>query len=336
MSCALDARFGMHALQDFLLIAIKKYDLTQVQKEEWSQVVCMIEKGNDFESSLNPVTEHNLLKILITETGHFLSALDKEYSLKIMSGEIEWPATQLLKKIVNTLPEGDRTLHALTSNYDLLFEYACSHAEISYSNGFFGEIFRKKDWQSIERALLREEKVYHAKKMQIRYKIKKHVRIYKVHGSLNYFFYRGEVVENNAWLWSPPDFAERVIITPGLSKYQALQRYRQELLQDADGAIENSTHFLFLGYGFNDSHLEEYIRRKLISQSCHGLIITRSANQKIKTLLENSENLWLICKEESQASNSTLILNKKYPEGLILKEQNLWDIREFTQTIFGG
>lgn len=62
------------------------------------QVVCMIEKGNDFESSLNPVTEHNLLKILITETGHFLSALDKEAFLKIMSGEIEWPATQLLKK----------------------------------------------------------------------------------------------------------------------------------------------------------------------------------------------------------------------------------------------
>ena len=74
----------------------------------------------------------------------------------------------IIKKIVNTLPEGDRTLHALTSNYDLLFEYACSHAEIAYSNGFFGEIFRKKDWQSIERALLREEKVYHAKKMQIR------------------------------------------------------------------------------------------------------------------------------------------------------------------------
>ena len=161
------------------------------------------------------------------------------------------------------------------------------------------------------------------------YKHKKHVCLYKVYGSLNYFFHRDAVIENNAWMWYPPDYAERVMITPGLSKYQTLQKYRQELLQSADAAIDRATHFLFLGYGFNDSHLEEYIKRKLIAQACNGLIITRDSNPRIESLLKEANNLWLVCKLADKGSNGSRIYNKQYSDWLMLPHKNIWDIREF-------
>jgi hypothetical protein len=184
--------------------------------------------------------------------------------------------------------------------------------------------------------LLKPEQICQIRKKTTVYKYKKHVRLYKVHGSLNYFFHRNAVIENNAWMWYPPDYAERVMITPGLLKYQTLQRYRQELLQSADAAIDKATHFLFLGYGFNDSHLEEYIKRKLIAQACHGLIITKDSNDRIVYLLERSDNLWLVCKLVDETAIGSRVYNKKYADWLMLPGKNIWDIGEFTTYILGG
>lgn len=336
MSCAVDTHFGMRALQEALVKGIENCTLTNAQKTEWAAVASALESGTDLENALNSVNDSDLLKALTEITGSFVAGLDQEFAYQIAQGMTEWPANRLLKKLVDTLPEGDRILHALTPNYDMLFEYACDFACIPYTNGFFGGVERKTDWKAVDRAFLESEKICQSKKMKTIFRHKKHVCLYKVHGSLNYFFHRNIVVENNAWMWSPPDFAERVMITPGLSKYQTLQRYRQELLQSADAAIDKAAHFLFLGYGFNDNHLEEYIKRKLVTQACHGLIVTRDSNPRIEFLLGQSNNLWLVCSTmDDQTGTGTRIYNKQYGE-LILPGKQLWDIREFTTRIFGG
>jgi DNA-binding LacI/PurR family transcriptional regulator len=114
---------------------------------------------------------------------------------------------------------------------------------------------------------------------------------------------------------------------------RVLQHYRQELIQDADKAIEKANCFLFLGYGFNDTHLEEYIRRKLITQKSNCLIITRDSNERIENLLKSSDNSWLICKTND--SDGSRIYNK-YADWLLLDRKNIWDINEFDKYIFGG
>lgn len=336
MSCALDSQFGMPALKDVLIREIRVHTLTEGQNTEWRSVEDALNDGKDLENALNAVNEQGLLGILAKITGACIAELDKNYAFRIANEESKWPAIGLLKKLVETLPESDRTLHALTPNYDMLFEYACDVAKIPYTNGWFGGVERRKDWNAVDRALLEPEQICQGRKIKTVFKHKKHVRLYKVHGSLNFFFHRNAVIENDAWMWTPPDYAERVMITPGLSKYQTIQKYRQELLQSADVAIDKATHFLFLGYGFNDTHLEEYIKRKLVTQSCHGLIITRDLNERIKNLLDNSDNLWLVCKTEEQTANGTRIFNKKYSEWLTLPEKNLWDVGEFTTQILGG
>lgn len=335
MSCAVDIRFGMAALKDFLIEEIKKRTLTYPQNTEWASVETEFQKGSDLESALNVVIDKDLLKTITDITGAFVANIDREYACQIANGNSEWPAARLLKKIVDTLPEGDRILHVLTPNYDMIFEYACDHANIPYTCGFWGGVERKTDWDAVDRALLIPEQIYQGRKLKKVYKHRKHIRLYKVHGSLNYFYHQNAVIENNAWMWKPPDFAERVLITPGLSKYETLQRYRQELLKSADAAIDRASHFLFLGYGFNDNHLEEYIKRKLITQSCHGVIITRDCNPRIEALLSQASNLWLVCKSEDVV-DGTRIFNKQYPNWLSVPTRRLWDVSEFTTQIIGG
>ncbi len=336
MSCALDTRFGMMALKGALTSGIQRDRLTDLQRTEWDAVISALQTGSDLESALNGVNDQGLLKIVTETTGSFVAKTDREFACQIAQGNVEWPATRLLKKLVDTLPEGDRILHALTPNYDMLFEYACDYCGIPYTNGFSGGIERRRDWNAADCSLRSRERVYYGKKCKSVCKHKKHIRIYKVHGSLNYFFHRNGVIENNAWMWNPPDFTERVMITPGLSKYQTLQRYRQELLQRADTVIDRATHFLFLGYGFNDNHLEQYIRRKLITQGCRGLIVTRDSNPRIENLLSEANNLWLVCKSDNPGSLDTRIFNRQYSDWLRLPAKKLWDICEFTTQILGG
>lgn len=336
MSCALDERFGMNALKKVLVERIQKLNLADRKKSEWDTVISQLDNAVDLENALNAVSDKDLLKHIIKITGDFIAEIDKIYAYRIAGGKIQWPATRLFKKLVDTLPEGDRILHVLTPNYDMLFEYACDAAGIPYTNGLFGGVERRKDWEAVSRAMSEPERICRNRKMKTVYKHKKHIRLYKVHGSLNFFFHQNSFIENDAWMWAPPDFAERVIITPGLSKYQMLQKYRQELLQSADVAIDRATHFLFLGYGFNDSHLEEYIKRKLITQTCQGLIVTRDSNERIESLLKQSDNLWLVCKMEDETANGTRIYNKQYEDWLMLSNKSIWDIGEFTTQILGG
>lgn len=194
---------------------------------------------------------------------------------------------------------------------------------------------RKIDWEAVDRSLLVPEQIRQHGRLRTIYKFRKHLRLYKVHGSLNYFHHREGVVENNAWMWDPPEFAPRVMITPGLSKFEKLQRYRVELLGSADNAINKASQFLFLGYGFNDKHLEEYIKRKLTTQGCKGLVITRDYSTRLEALLNAAPNLWAVCRSDESGSDGTRIFNKQYAGWLKLPTEKIWDVREFSKSVFG-
>lgn len=336
MSCALDPRFGMPALTDELINNVAPNPQSSQQKQQWQRVVESLQNDDALETALDNVTDSELLQEITRVTGRFISSIDREFALKIAKGDVTWPATGFFKRLVDTLPEGDRVLHVLTPNYDTLFEHACDSIGIPYTCGFVGGVERRIDWDAVDQSLLVRARVAQRGRLRTIYKHRKHVRLYKVHGSLNFFFHRNTVVENSAWMWDAPGFSTRVMITPGLSKYQTVQNYRQELLKVADSAIDRASHFLFLGYGFNDTHLEAYITRKLITQGCNGLIVTKDSNPHIKALLSQAENLWLVCKMREGDVDGTSVFNKQYSGWLHLPNKKLWDIDTFTTEILGG
>jgi len=337
ISCAIDWRFGMNNLKDELINKIPALikGSTPMEKE-WADVVLSLNANADLEHGLDNVRSDELLNFIIDTTSKLITTLDKEFCFKIYNNDVNWPADKLFKRLVDGLPSTDRTLHVVTPNYDMLAEYSFEKNKIPFINGFFGIINKCLNWEQSRHSIRVSKEITQIKNRQkTELKELKHINLYKVHGSINTFLYNNEVVENNLWIFDPPMNCERVMVTPGISKLGKVINFRKELFGSFDGILEKKDAFLFIGYGFNDSHIETYIQPKLKTQKCHGLIITRDTNDRIQNLLYESDNLWLVCMEEVSGTSGTRIFNKQYDDWLYLYDKQLWNIKEFTKEIIG-
>ncbi len=336
-SCAVDSGFGMPLLREYLLKEIPKASLSTSEKQEWDTVVDNLKKGYDLESAMDVVQNNNLIKRIVNTTAILIAALDYKYSRSILAGKTIWPATGLFKRLVEGLPPLAPMLHVATPNYDLLAEYAFEKEGLPYTTGFYGGVCRNKDWKQAECALMYKETTLLGKSARGSWRLKKHIRLYKVHGSLNTFKVNNSVVENNSWIYECPSGIDRLMITPGMSKYQKLHESRADLLGEYDRAVNAHKAFLFVGFGFNDNQLcNDAIKRKLKDQRCPGLIITRNSTPGIDAFIKDCENLWLICSSDPSGIDGTLIHNSRYDQPLILKGIHLWDTAEFTKELLGG
>lgn len=336
-SCALDIRFGMAALRKCLCEEVSKLTLAKNHERQWREVVDDLANGKDLETAMDAITDERLFKDVIKIAARFVSKVDREYSIKMFTGETIWPAVNLFEKLVKYLPETDRILHVATTNYDLLAEYALERSGIPYVNGFTGGICRNLNWGKCARSVNCYENIPFHNKVKNVQKHEKHIRLYKVHGSLNTFKVNNTIVENNAWMGmiDVPDIVERMMIIPGTLKHKQLHKNRSELLGKYDEALDKHSAFLFIGFGFNDSQINnDSLKRKLREQKCPGIIVTKDSNARIETLLHECTNLWLVCRDK--IDKDTRIFNCKYPDALSLPNIRLWDISEFTKTITGG
>ncbi len=335
VSCAVDRGFGMKALQDCLEKKIPEICSDNKQKSEWKKVSKELELNSDFEMAMNGVEDKGLMRKVIETTAEHLSKVERENAFQIFSGEKTWPAIGIIKRLVERLPETDRTLHAATPNYDLLAEYALIRANIPYTTGFWGGVVRRLDWDRASRQMTYREKV-RAGRSKVVWKTRyhKHLRLYKVHGSLNTFWFEDRVVETDAWRKAPEN-VERLMITPGTSKHEKLHRFRDDLLSEFDKAVRAHNAFLFLGFGFNDTQLvDNAIVEKLRRECSPALIVTRSCNERIEKLVRESTNAWLVCKQADD--DSTRIFNGKYRDWLHLPGRELWKFDRFAEEIMGG
>jgi len=334
-SCAVDLNFGMPALEQYLKNKIPNYSLSGSQIIEWDSVINALDNNQDFEFSMNAIKDNTLLSYVINETAKLILELDQKQSFDILQGKKKWTAIEIFQRLVNKLPETDRVLHVATPNYDLLAEYAFTQANIPYSTGFWGGVIRQLDWKQAERQMTYAEKVSARTKITSITRMKKHIHLYKVHGSLNTFQYSNQVVETDAWRSIVPDGVDRLMITPGTAKHEKLHDYRDTLLKEYDEAIAHHSAFLFLGFGFNDTQLvNNAIGHKLIHQNAPALIITRDINDRINKLLQQSKNSWLVCKHEN--NDSTRIFNSQYNDWLYLPDKKLWQFDKFATEIMGG
>ena len=164
-------------------------------------------------------------------------------------------------------------------------------------------------------------------------KLHNHIKLYKVHGSLNVYCKNRDVIECDLWQ-EPPEGYERLLITPGTAKHEKLHDYRDALLGEYDAAVRNHNSFLFLGFGFNDTQLvNNAIGDKLVNEQAAGLIITRDSNTRIEDLVSRAKNTWLVCK--SELDDSTRIYNNQFSDWLHIEDKELWRFDQFAQEIMG-
>lgn len=157
---------------------------------------------------------------------------------------------------------------------------------------------------------------------------KPHIKIYKPHGSINWKLINGKLNKINHVNCGIP-----CIITPGSNKYE--KGYEEPFdyhIGKMGQEIDNAKRLIFIGYGFNDNHLETHLN-KPENIFKPKLIVTRTLYGNAKKIVDNSPNTIAIeeMKINDESCGTRIYFEKQIYE---IKDKKIWDIVELIKEVF--
>lgn len=175
-----------------------------------------------------------------------------------------------------------------TTNYDLLIELACEDQGVVVINGYEG-IFRRQ-WNHTSYDYDIGKATTHARNRRFEPSAR-HIRLYKLHGSLSWFEHNGRFYEE------PRVDSEKtpLIIYPSRLKYAQSIRPPFDLLFRAFGtALDQATLLVCIGYSFADQDLNQCIlpclksRLSLLALSREPIsaLVSMRAHPRVSTINE--------------------------------------------------
>lgn len=333
-SCAVDHRFGMPALADELRRIVRPSLGTE--EKQWSQVLLNLKAKKGLEQALDAVTERSLLDRIVSATGEFVASADGELAWAIATGEQSAPMTELLRKLVDGLPPSNPVQEVVTPNYDMLIEHTCDAVGVPWTDGFTAGGACRRDWEAARNSMLVRTREPKGKRWQDVTRYRPHVRLHKVHGSINWFqdADRTRLLRCDARTYGqPPVGWHRAMITPGRSKYEDVARNR-DWFKEADTAIAEANAFLIIGFGFNDDHIHDRIQKRLVDQRCPGILVTRDWSPKFGDWIQASSDFWAVCNSTVAGTPGTIIVGPRNPGApFTCANQNLWNITDFVEAV---
>lgn len=339
-SCALDGNFGVYALSEHLKQIIPGLvNGNDALSSEWNSVAEKLSKGIQLEDALND-TSDELVAVIVKESGRFIAGHDRLQKIEVLKRKITLPLSPLLELIMknNLSSSSNNKLDVITSNYDLLIEHACDMIKLPYLTGFSGGVCKQYNWRHcLEEQSFISQKTERKKKIEVK-RIRPHLRLYKVHGSLNWFKDGDRVIEDNSMLYSDDLGLERLLITPGNSKYKKLLDDNAKLYTEANNAIGSANAIVFIGYGFNDKHIESMMIDKLIHKKTPALIITKDFSTTIEDMLRKDVKMHAVCQSPEKSKDSIIAISKggKEYDRIYLENLAIWKIEEFVKNIMCG
>lgn len=319
LSCA-EGISGMKALSEKLMEDVPN-KLSKEDMECWRSIEENLNNGTDLESTLqqNKAT-NNIEKAIIESAYELISSED----ISIFKEIIETSRTLRFSEYLSHFSVNVYNLVVITTNYDLLIEYACEVKGFPYSDSYCGKIISVYSPENAKQEMIRGIKV--GRKPSNLYK--NYIKIYKPHGSINWKLINGKLNKINH-----VNFGTPCIITPGSNKYE--KGYEEPFdyhIQKMGKEIDNAKRLIFIGYGFNDNHLETHLN-KLENISKPKLIVTRTLYGNAKKIVENSPNTIAI--EEMKINNKScgarIYFQKQMYE---IKDKKMWDIAELIKEVF--
>jgi len=286
----------------------------------WNQVVANLDIGKNLENAMKDVTLlSSTVDAIILETAKIVFADELKVFERVISGKNVLPFTVFIKHLF----KAGKKFHLITPNYDRLIELATEAAGLGVDTRFFGYLHGQVNSKRSADA----HRESYASGRNRDFRTLPCLCVYKPHGSLDWYEVDGKIIRTPINIDKVP-----IIITPGISKYrESFRRAIDDQRVAGNRAVVNATRFLFIGYGFNDDHLEQYI--------CPGLqltkptvIITKELTDNAKKLISNSQDADIVTLTACSSQDlRTRIANSAGEE--LLVDEELWNLNGFIKGV---
>lgn len=310
----------MSQLADHILKNPPTGILGEIEKQ-WNIVTEALQSGSDLETAMSSVDlDASLEDHVIRLTAELIEPQERIIVQNAISGAKKLPLSELFLHLMATASN----LPVITPNYDRLIEFAADVAGIGVDSMFVGQVLSKFDPVNSREGL--GYAAHTRTRTNIKRSYRKHIRVLKPHGSLDWFNYAGLPMRCGIPLDLP-----RLMVTPGKIKY--MRGYEQPFdahRNAANEAIDKAARFLILGFGFNDQQLETHLRPQIKSgRPC--VIMTKILSANASGVIQSSDSV-LALSEGAVGGNSGTLVTSSSGE-TFFPGPSLWDLQSFLSEV---
>lgn len=310
---------GMWALAEYLK-SIVPGRLGSTPDDGWNQVVSALDSGINLEAAMTEIRlQAATVDIIVEETAKLICEKERTVFEKVLSGDHVLPFTVFARHLFKAA----KRFHLITPNYDRLIELATEAAGIGVDTRFFGHLYGASNAKRSADA--HRESFYSGRNAAFR--DTPCLCLHKPHGSLDWFDVKGRIVR------CPVDCGRTpIIITPGTSKYRESFRWAFDDQRSAGNkAVTASTRYMFIGYGFNDDHLEQYVCPNLVL-SKPTILVAKDLTANARQVVANSTNTEVIALSAVSPTDLRTRIATSDGQELVIDEE-LWNLAGFNEGV---
>ncbi len=306
---------SMGALSTFLNDNLLTED--EVEEDAWLGVRRDLAAGDHLEGALEGKNlPPSLIDKIVRLTWKCVNQDDEKVFEASLNGGA-FPLGQLLRGLFQST---HTTLNIVTTNYDRVIEYACNSVDILFQTGFTPG-YRQK-WESGANQL----------RFQHGAKAARVVKIWKVHGSLDWFATPQGLPIGIPTYRLPEGVLSPLIVTPGLNKYEKITEDPfRSTFNGADEALQKSGALLCVGYGFRDKQLHPKIEQRCREGNIPVVVLAHTLTDEAKDFLKNRAGNNYLGLEYSDAGSK--IFTAQEPDGFEIEEEDIWSLDGFNKLV---
>lgn len=319
LSCA-EGLPGMDALAAELVSKVPSA-IPDADKATWAAIeACLTTDGLEGALLKHPPTD-GIESAIIQFTSAFVLSKEQEAMTACMNGIRKLKIASLFPHISAATP---KIAHIITTNYDRLIEFAAESEGWGVDSMMVGRYWGKHDPDLSDKLMVKG--VSNGNKGTVRLLYRNHVKLFKPHGSLDWFMAGDTPMTSSMAFPSDP-----LIITPGVGKYKKGYGQPFDVHRDrGNAAIDNASSILCIGYGFNDDHLQTHLSPKL-KGGARALLLTHSLSPNARTVVAQSPNCIALI-NSADAKNPGTIVVRGLTE-MLIPNVEWWDVEYFVKGV---
>lgn len=316
LSCA-EGLPGMGALAIKLKDEVPKY-LDDSDKNMWEEIASSLDSDGLEGALLKHQANERVESAIIETTAKYILQEEQKIINECINNNRKLKFSYLLPYIS---PANPQIARVITTNYDRLIEFAAEYEDWGVDSMMVGRYWGKHN-PELSAVLLAEKVVQ--QKGNIKLQHRKHIKIFKPHGSLDWFMI-GDIPMSSCF----GNISKPLIITPGMGKYQKGYSQPFDVHRDkGNQIIDKASTILCIGYGFNDDHLQTHLTSKMKS-GAKTLLLTRGLSDSARRILKESSNCIALVSNDNPSG--TLMVDKD--KETLISEVQWWDIEYFVKEV---